>query len=407
MEMIKIDTTRFDTKKIDEFYKDIVDKVIARFKNYAASGGNEELKKKFLNNFGDGIEINEEKLTEYFTNAKRSRIKEIINEFKPNCGKIDNCVYKILLIFNDLSPNIKTKNIIQYVNKKIESGDDEVDVMFVERCNSFFMGKGDEKLTKDMKNFFIKSYYLEYATSIDINHEIEQFLSYDMISNRRNELVSAMKMDICPYCNRQFITNWCSTSDKGKQYSTADLDHYYLKSLYPIASLCLYNLIPSCQICNSRFKLTHDFFDKDYIYPYEECFDSEEHLTQFEFANLNLLIDSKPKNDIYSSASDDFEFKLVNKKNSLAVENSIKVFHLNEVYNSSHIDYVEELVKRAQIYNASQVDEYLQNYQGMFANREEVLRIIFGNYINQKDFGKRPLAKLTKDLLEDLGITLK
>jgi hypothetical protein len=37
-------------------------------------------------------------------------------------------------------------------------------------------------------------------------------------------------------------------------------------------------------------------------------------------------------------------------------------------------------------------------------NVDEIYRIAFGNYYFEKDFNKRPFAKLTKDIIENLGI---
>lgn len=37
-------------------------------------------------------------------------------------------------------------------------------------------------------------------------------------------------------------------------------------------------------------------------------------------------------------------------------------------------------------------------------NEEDLLRLIFGGYISDEDLHKRPLSKLTKDILEQLEI---
>lgn len=42
----------------------------------------------------------------------------------------------------------------------------------------------------------------------------------------------------------------------------------------------------------------------------------------------------------------------------------------------------------------------------MFESRKEIETFVFGNYIEIKNFIKRPLSKLTTDILEDLGIDL-
>ena len=41
---------------------------------------------------------------------------------------------------------------------------------------------------------------------------------------------------------------------------------------------------------------------------------------------------------------------------------------------------------------------------GLFKNREDLLRLISGGYINDEDINKRPLSKLIKDISEELGL---
>ena len=57
------------------------------------------------------------------------------------------------------------------------------------------------------------------------------------------------------------------------------------------------------------------------------------------------------------------------------------------------------------MYNESYIEELMKNYEGtLFKNKEDLLRLIFGGYISDEDLGKRPLSKLTKDILEQLEI---
>ncbi len=46
----------------------------------------------------------------------------------------------------------------------------------------------------------------------------------------------------------------------------------------------------------------------------------------------------------------------------------------------------------------------MTQFPDLFASEEELLRTIFGNYIEIKDTLKSPLSKLTQDLLIELGI---
>lgn len=178
------------------------------------------------------------------------------------------------------------------------------------------------------------------------------------------------------------------------------MDHFYPKTEYPFLALSLYNFIPSCQICNSRFKLDKNFKEKAHIYPYEEAFDS------------NAVFRTKPSVDFsidyLQGLSLDFEIELklneeMDTELKNKIENSIKTFKLNEVY-QSHKDYVSEMIRKSIVYNESRINELLDQYPELFEDRDDVLQMIVSNYICDDELDKRPLAKLTKDICEELEI---
>ena len=88
----------------------------------------------------------------------------------------------------------------------------------------------------------------------------------------------------------------------------------------------------------------------------------------------------------------------------LKIENSIETFKLKEIYSTNHRDYVKDLIRKVIIYNQSRIDELYSQYGNLFSSREEVWTMVLGNYIDSDDLGKRPLAKLTTDIMQELGI---
>lgn len=61
----------------------------------------------------------------------------------------------------------------------------------------------------------------------------------------------------CYYCETAYINTY-TTWDKGKQETRRqfDVDHFLPKDTCPLLGLSLFNFVPSCQVCNSRLKLT-------------------------------------------------------------------------------------------------------------------------------------------------------
>ena len=70
------------------------------------------------------------------------------------------------------------------------------------------------------------------------------------------EFVRLLDVRYCPYCNAETV----GTAHLPSSEHVPDIDHILPKSSYPLLSLSLYNLVPVCNRCNSRFKKDDDLF---------------------------------------------------------------------------------------------------------------------------------------------------
>ena len=219
-----------------------------------------------------------------------------------------------------------------------------------------------------------------------IKTEYDNFITKDKKEYHGYVLAKELNINVCPYCNR----NYTFTVIDKKEISRPEFDHFYSKNKYPILALSFYNLIPSCHICNSTLKGKEEFTINSHIHPYIDSFDKK---AKFSFKPLS-------SDFLYNHKSIKVALFTTDKK----ALNSKTVFKLNEFYKHHH-DTVTELIQKAQIYNDSYIDELYQNYEGvLFRNREDILRLITGGYIEDKDINKRPLSKLIKDISEELGL---
>ena len=236
--------------------------------------------------------------------------------------------------------------------------------------------------------------------------KLGEFFSYKFLQNDqiRHELIASLGIQVCPYCNRQYITSWCNGK---KTRTTADIDHFYPKETYPLLALSLYNFIPSCQICNSRMKLNRT---DEIIYPYEERFgddavfkvvsdDSKTEKMDY-VESLHLLMGLK---------NSKINFKIDVNSNSIIadkIKNSIVMFHLEEIY-QSHESYVRELLIKKRIYDEgaylemlSRQFSYIFNNYGIKFSDSELDLFMYGyNWVNGED-PERPLSKLTYDIVK-------
>ncbi|MCB0425188.1 MAG: hypothetical protein KDD13_11175, partial [Mangrovimonas sp.] len=80
------------------------------------------------------------------------------------------------------------------------------------------------------------------------------------------------------------------------------------------------------------------------------------------------------------------------------MKNNIKAFELDKLY-QKHKDYVYELVSQNLIYSEEYLNVLFKQYEGtLFSSREDLLRIVHGNYFDEELLINRPLAKLASDI---------
>ncbi|MBQ8687281.1 MAG: hypothetical protein IJ512_01880 [Ruminococcus sp.] len=250
---------------------------------------------------------------------------------------------------------------------------------------------------KEFKDFFEAYKEGRYASD-----GIAEIINYSMLSDDlRHNLLASLNVSVCPYCNRQYITTWEKTADEKR--TTADLDHFYPKSQYPLYALCLFNFIPSCHICNSLMKGAKT---DEAVYPYAENFGDDAYFTvngdkEDKAYCRNLLRIWRGEKDapisvrIYVNPAADPEKKK-------RIDNSVRIFHLNEVY-QSHEAYVRELLVKKRIYGEG---AYSDTMEALFKKIElpytacELERFLYGFCWMEGEDPERALSKLTYDIVK-------
>ncbi|RHS27627.1 hypothetical protein DWV68_05760 [Roseburia sp. AF12-17LB] len=196
----------------------------------------------------------------------------------------------------------------------------------------------------------------------------------------RQEFVEELQITVCPYCNRNFVN---STYKR----TMCDLDHFYDKETYPILAVSFHNLVPVCHACN------HAKASKSISYsPHNMKFNTDD-LLSFDFFidGMDFLSDNQ---QIGIEIDCGREFAT-----------NVRELKLREVY-QIHSDIVQECIKKAIMFNPKYMTDLFNTYNGLFESEEELYRIVFGNYMEESFYGKRPLSKLTKDVLSKLLIEI-
>lgn len=256
-----------------------------------------------------------------------------------------------------------------------------------------------EKIKKIKDDYYKNDNFVNDAI---INNEvIKNIITYDDLNDKlRHKIISSLNGVVCPYCNRQYITAWKDENDE--LHTTADLDHYYNKSDFPLFSLSLFNFVPSCQVCNSRMK--GEKLDRT-LYPYEEEFGDDARFAiepkdkkkeiDVWLGNKNAEFDIKIKIS-ESIKKSDIE---TDKEKKEHIENSINVFRLERVY-QAHKEYVRELIIKKRVYDEGSYSDNMAvifEKLGLDYSEAELKRFLYGSVSPDSD---RPLSKLTCDIIK-------
>lgn len=107
------------------------------------------------------------------------------------------------------------------------------------------------------------------VTSSNLNKLLKKIYNYEIFQNTKcndwnpHLYTKILTIIICPYCNCQYAY----TIDEQPVKIRPTLDHFFSQSDYPLLSLSIYNLIPSCSICNSTLKGRTKFDLDNYFHP--------------------------------------------------------------------------------------------------------------------------------------------
>lgn len=217
----------------------------------------------------------------------------------------------------------------------------------------------------------------------DFGKSIYEAFEYDKF--RKNELVLlAEKLNIksCPYCNMHYTLFAEEGKSLNDRFTKFQFDHFFGKSEYPFLSMSLYNLIPSCGVCNQGKSTGHLPIKFN---PYFSNINEQFH---FEVIDpLTLYLGRK---------KDRIEIDL---KADQATPDELQkyddMFHVKTLYRR-HGDIAQEVFDKA--YEESY---YLDARSFKFLKgpaSEYLMRLTYGTYMNEQDIEKRPMSKLIQDM---------
>lgn len=206
----------------------------------------------------------------------------------------------------------------------------------------------------------------------------------------------------CTYCNRSYTLTVVRTDNDQFQFSgygqtnntiriaRPQLDHWLDKAENPLLSLNIYNLIPSCPICNSSVKGSDSYSLSTHVHPY--LYDKAE-------PSFRFVISSNSKNPNFPFVVE-IDERLCDKRE----RNMIKSLALKDIYSYHGMLEAKDILDWSIENSPEYLRELFKNLSSKYKRTtEEVFRMFFGTeYLPEKNLD-RPLSKLKRDILIQIG----
>jgi len=276
--------------------------------------------------------------------------------------------------------------------------------------------KSKNKFQPKIKSFFekelrIKTCYfcnIDFVNSFNDRNDYHDFLDFikrakkeDLlklkgIGNKKADKIITERVDLN---NSQIIQSLISNNSSIKledKYSHFTLDHVLDKGSHPLIALSLYNFVPSCYSCNSKFKGSKQFIDNDsmgYLSPTSNNFSFNDDVKFKLYFHNNKDISTIENTNDYIL---DFYYS----KNQNEYEKYINIFKLKGRY-IFHKDEVINLINNKERYSQSQLDEISDIVN---ISSEQVKKDIFGKELFEGNIEDVSMTKFKKDIAKDINL---
>ncbi len=232
---------------------------------------------------------------------------------------------------------------------------------------------------------------------IDISSEVKSEEPFNTLINKysnsksysiftiRDEILNIINIKVCPYCNRNYVDCIFDSQKEEDIRSTGELDHFYNQNSYPFLALSLYNFVPSCKTCNSKFKLTvNDII----LNPYASEFGDE-----CKFTVNHLTVDS------LLGIENNHKIKLTG--NITKFKNNIDNFRLEDIY-SNHFYEVKAIYDKNQKYPKQYIEDIANIIKNGTMNDYNGIKEFIYGIPKEEEFINIPLAKFKSDIYDEM-----
>ena len=205
------------------------------------------------------------------------------------------------------------------------------------------------------------------------------------------EFVRLLDIRYCPYCNAETV----GTATLPDRIYVPDIDHILPKSIYPLLSLSLYNLLPVCNRCNSRFKKSKDMLsawdgisDLPTLHPYVHNIHRHIKFNYYPTSLAHLFVRPNDPESPLTVLS-------VSESDGGRGEAYIADYHLREIYRDVYSEEINEMI-RTEAICSSHFEKAMKDQYGLTDN--DFNRLFRRVSLNPCDINHFRFAKLVGDL---------
>ena len=243
----------------------------------------------------------------------------------------------------------------------------------------------EPELTRSWKNFN-RLWQNAVHCCEEMNRIISTVVDYSFMSQEmRHQLYQKMDVQICPYCNRQYI-HTVSMTEEGMYLG--DLDHFYPKSIYQLFSLSLWNLTPVCKPCNQLFKRQ---YNRRILSPMTVGFEND-CILKINYADAGSIVGMNDHFtfgwEIQADASEDKKLK---------IQQNLDMFYLNDVY-QFHKQDIQDILRKRYLRSNVLIEKQNELLGSLRLSAEDVNRMVYGTTLSRERFHKELLGKMTYDI---------
>ncbi|MBN1072099.1 hypothetical protein DVV81_13120 [Clostridium botulinum] len=317
----------------------------------------------------------------------------INNEFKYNINKIKEILVELI----DDESEIYIEKIIKYKPKELIN----IYNIFIQKCKNI-KEKSVNIVSKEniieesvFKNILNKIF--NYDKFIDSGFNIDNTTKTSYRRWSAYEYCEKLNVNVCPYCNRIYTYTVIQKYCEKENITRPELDHYFPKSKYPIFALSFFNLIPSCNICNSTIKGINELNINKNLHPYLDELDDG---YKFDYDVKGISTFEGDKSSIKIKI---YKGKLDDKSN-----NTLKFFKIEQIY-QKHTDTVANLILLRRKYTdgvLQEITDLINNNGNGLLSKEELFNDLFHEF-NENEIVDTSLGKLKKDITNKLRINNK